>query len=96
MCCIGLATQGYLPSSPLLHRQRICTGFLSTHDSNIVLCTTNHVLIDKETALSAEIVFDLDDNMQNPGKSIMGDKLFDMETAFHHSPVRKLWQVHKL
>ena len=51
--------------------------------------------MDKETAKSAEIVFDLDDNMQK-GKSITGDELFDMETAFHHSPVRRPWQVHKL
>lgn len=61
------------------------TGFLSTHNNNIVLCTSNHVLMDKETALSAEIVFDLGDSMQE-GKSITGDELFDMETAFHHSP----------
>ena len=51
--------------------------------------------MDKETAKSAEIVFDLDESMQK-GKSITGDELFDMETAFHHSPVRRLWQVHKL
>ena len=49
--------------------------------------------MDKETALSAEIVFDLDDSMQE-GKSITGDELFDTETAFHHSPVRRLCQVH--
>ena len=88
-----MTTRGYLPCSPLLHRPGNGTGFLSTHDNNIVLCTSNHVLMDKETALSAEIVFDLDDSMQK-AKSITGAKLFDMETAFHHSPVRRLLQVH--
>ena len=57
-------------------------------NNTTVLCTANHVLVDKEAALSAEIVFDLDGTMAN-GKSIIGKKLFDVETAFYHSPVRE-------
>ena len=77
------------PPSLLLHREGNGTGFLSTYGSATVLCTSNHVLVDRETALSAEIWFDLDDRMRQ-GKSIVGEKLFDVEAVFHYSPVRRL------
>ena len=47
--------------------------------------------MDKETALSAEILFDVGDS-EEQGKSIEGKELFDVEAEFHCSPVRKLDQ----